>query len=60
MRKSKEIVFWVVFGLMVLVTVLPLIYWGFHPEMTEMQVFLKFWWVYLFTILLYIPLKKSL
>lgn len=60
MKKREEILTWVIYGIVVIAMLVPMVYWGFHPEMTEMQVFLKFWWIYLFTILLYIPLKKSL
>ena len=60
MKKWQEILTWTIFGLMALGMLVPLVYWGFHPEMTEMQVFLKFGWVYIIVVLMYIPLKKLL
>ncbi len=31
---------------------LPLPYWAAHPELTQMQIFLKWWWAYLATVIL--------
>ena len=60
MKKFGDILVWVIFGLMVIIMLSPLVYWVFNPELTQMQVLLKFWWVYIIAILMYIPLNKLL
>jgi hypothetical protein len=40
----------------------PGIYWLFNPELTQMQLFFKFWWVYaiglVLALILYLTDKK--
>jgi hypothetical protein len=60
MRKYKEIALWAVFTAMVGLTLTPLIYWGFHPHMTYMELFQQFWPIYIPVVVLYIVNKKLL
>ena len=34
----------------IITTIIPFVYWITHPELTQMQIFLKFWWVYAISI----------
>ena len=63
MIKNNKLLF-VIGGIGFIIMIYPSIYWMQNPELTQMQVFLEFWWLYaiLFacfgTIVAYFTLKK--
>lgn len=40
-----------------LAVLIPFIYWIRHPELTEMQVFLEWWWLYVPSLIMSILIK---
>lgn len=53
----KEIFKWSILFILIILVIIPLVYWGFNAELTKMQIFLKFWWLYLIVIGLSIFMK---
>lgn len=55
--KNKSIlktILLVFFGIVALIFIaIPLVYWFKHPELTKMQIFLKFWIEYVLSIVFY-------
>jgi hypothetical protein len=55
---KKDYWSWVLFGIIIILILYPLGYWGFNSHLTEMQIFLKFWWLYLIVVGIRIVLFK--
>ena len=47
MMKNKKTIIFVILGVIAFIVMLyPSIYWMQNPTLTQMQVFLEFWWLY--------------
>ena len=56
MKTLKEILLGVAGPIAICLFFVPFVYWALHSELTQMQVFLKFWWVSILAIVIVVTL----
>lgn len=61
MKKLIAIIRFILIAISIISMMIPFIYWTINPELTQMQVWLKYWWVFVIgiscSILVQIPIK---
>lgn len=60
MSRFKKILGIVTFTLGIISALAPMLYWIMNPELTQMVIFIKFWWLLLLTILITLLFVKGL
>jgi len=46
LKKTKKIVFYSSILAVIIISCISIVYWIAHPELSQMQVSLKLWWLY--------------
>lgn len=59
LSRKGEIGLWALFGIIIAIPaiILPFVWWFFEPDLTRMQLFYKFWYLYVIFIVYYIIFK---
>ena len=57
-KKYREIIVWIIAIISIACGVVPLIYWLYNPELTYMEIILKFWYIYPIAAITYIINNK--